>query len=274
MHAESLRSQLEAGLREALPGIVIVDRDLALGARVDADLVALDGDGRLVLVLLLAGWEPLPGTDRVVLATLDALAWARAQRELVARHLGDDRLRSELDPRVVLVAESFAPEVLERLACLGPGAVRLLEVRALRSAGSCSTFLCPVGEVAAGASDDPADFLDGLDEDPRALANLLVSRLERVDEEVECAPDDRGLRFSFHGTPLCHLSAVGGHLRGHLPGGEAPMPFRKEGDLDGFVDAALARYVELVELDAAEDEELAQVELVPHTPRPLIDSAR
>lgn len=281
---------LEAGLREALPGLVVLDRRLALGAptagaagagvagagaagagAAGADLVGVDRGGKLVLALRLADADG--DGDGPVLTALDALAWARRNADLLARHLGDRRLRPQLPPLVVLVADRFDPRAVDRLAPLIPDAVRLLEVRELWSERAATTVLRTVGlpaeARAAGGTADPRSFLDVLDEDLRAVADLVVRRLERIDEDVRCAPDRTGLGWSFRGVPLCWLSEVGGHLEGSVFEEPEPMAFRSPAGIDAFVDAALARYVHLAgddPGDPAAAAELGEVELVPHAP--------
>ena len=134
---------LEVVLGKALPGLTVLDRKLELDGLLNADLVAIDASGRLVLVLLRGPSEAqddLAG-ERTVLGVLDALVWARRHRDLLARHLDGSQFKEDLEPRVVVVAERFGERVAARLSTLDPDHVMLLEMRSLRTEAGASTYL-------------------------------------------------------------------------------------------------------------------------------------
>lgn len=264
---------LEAILRKALPGLTVLDRKLELDGPLNADLVAIDASGRLVLVLLPGASEAqdtLAG-ERTVLGVLDALVWARRHRDLLARHLQGSQLNEDLQPRLVVVAERFSERVASRLSALDPDDVMLLEVRSLRTEAGASTYLVdPAPNAAVAGHPASSTFLETLDEDLRAQAELLLKRLGRMDSGVHVVCTVESLKWIFREHPLCGLTEVGGHLEGSLPDASDPLPLREPGSLEAFVDLAMARFVELTE---SEDAALQQVELIPAEPRPLLSAS-
>jgi len=74
---------LSTGLDEIVPGVEILDRELAFEGGARADLAGVDPSGRLLFVLL-AGED----ADRAALEALDALTVLRTQMELLVRHFG------------------------------------------------------------------------------------------------------------------------------------------------------------------------------------------
>jgi len=265
---------LEVVLGTALPGLTVLDRKLELDGPLNADLVAIDASGRLVLVLMPGPSEAqddLAG-ERTVLGVLDALVWARCHHDLLARHLHGSHLSEDLEPRVVVVAERFGERVAARLSTLDPDGVMLLEVRSLRTAAGASTYLVdPTPNAAALANATSSTFLEGLDEDLRGQAELLLKRLGRIDEGVHMRCTGEALKWTFQELPLCALTVVGGHLEGSLPDAADPLPFGEAGSLEAFVELALARFVELSE--SGDDGDLEQVELIPAEPRPLLSAS-
>lgn len=259
---------LEVVLGKALPGLTVLDRKLELDGPLNADLVAIDASGRLVLVLLRGPGEAqddLAG-ERTVLGVLDALVWARRHRGLLARHLDGSQFKEDLEPRVVVVAERFGERVAARLSALDPDGVMLLEVRSLRTATGASTYLVdPASNAARVGLSASSTFLEGLDENLRGQAELLLKRLGRIDPGVHVGRTAQGLRWTFREHPLCALTEVDGHLEGSLPDSSDPLAVREPGSLEAFVDLALARFVELSE--SGDEGALAQIELIPATPR-------
>ncbi len=270
---ETAGIDLEVVLGKALPGLSILDRKLELDGPLNADLVAIDGAGRLVLVLLPGPSEPRDevADERTVLGVLDALVWARRHRDLLARHLDGSQLNEDLEPRVVVVAERFSERVAARLSTLDPDDVLLLEVRSLRTEAGASTYLVdPTPNVVAAGHVAPSTFLESLDEDLRAQAELLLKRLGRMDTDVHVRCTGEGLQWVFREHPLCALTEVGGHLEGSLPDACDPLPLRASGSLEAFIDLAMARFVELSE---SADASLEQVELIPAEPRPSLSAS-
>ena len=265
---------LEGVLGQALPGLTVLDRKLELDGALNADLVAIDASGRLVLVLLRGPREALDDQagERTVLGVLDALVWARRHRDLLARHLNGSQWNEDLEPRVVVVAERFGERVAARLSTLDPDGVLLLEVRSLRTEAGASTYLVdPTPHAARAGHAASKTFLEGLDEDLRGQAELLLKRLGRIDPGVHLHCTALGLRWTFREHPLCALTQVGGHLEGSLSDASDPLPLHEPGSLEAFVDLALRRFVELS--GSLDDGVLEQVDLIPVTPRPLLSAS-
>jgi len=240
---ERLREGLSSALAEALPDLEPVDRQLELGEGLEAELVAVDAAGRLVLVLLVPGEG-----DAAPLAALDALAFARANRALLAAHLGAASLRPDLAPRVVLVAEGFSPQLVARLEGLQPDSVRCFDRRVLASSRGRRVYLVPVSPARAGEpspiSSDPGIFLAALDATRRPLGELLVRRIARIDEQLACTALARSASWRLGNELLGSLAQVEDSLEGHAPP-HAPRRIESEADAEGFLEQVLGRYLEL-----------------------------
>lgn len=240
---ERLREGLSRALAEALPELDPIDRELELGEGHQAELVAADPGGRLVLVLLVPGEG-----DEAPLAALDALAFGRANGALLAAHLGAASLRPELAPRVVLVAEGFAPTVLARLEGLQIDSVRCFERRVLASARGKRVYLVPISAPRTGGpapiSADPGVFLAALDSASRPLGELVSRRIGRIDEQLACTALARSASWRLGEDVLASLAQVEGALEGQAPP-HAPQRIESAADAEQFLEQVLGRYLEL-----------------------------
>lgn len=251
-------------LSEALPDLVVLDLDLRLDAQRVAPLVAVDGRGRLALVLL-----PEPGGDGsadLELEVLDALAFARRHLVQLAHHLAPSRLRADLEPQVVVIATDPAPRTVERLAPLLGRAVRLFEVRELETRGARGTYLVGVDApplAALAPRSTPEAFVAGLEASRGELARLALRRLARIDAEIECSATEDGLEWRYRGALLAALGDTRTRLEAAVPGHAEGHPVTAAGDVETLLDDALARYVELLGGAGDDGEELEQVEIVP-----------
>jgi hypothetical protein len=235
---------LEA-LQEALPGLELLDSDLDLGAGPRADLVGVDGDGRATAVLLVDGGDP-----DVALRALDALAWLARHRAQLAEHLGSPRLDPALDPLVVLVAERYEERALERLAGLARDSVRCFERSTVASARAERTFLTPArfpfGDAAPADPTGIRSLLRALSPESAALASGLLRRLERIDDDIECAPDGQGQSWALEGERLCALHADQGALQGSV-GRRAASALRSEREIDRFLEEVVGYFAHLLQ---------------------------
>ena len=238
---ETPERDLAAGLAAALPGFTVLDRDLVLEGARRAALVATDAERRLVLVLDGLALDE----DQACLAALDTLAWARAQRELVARHLGGGTLDPAGEPLVVIVARALSPVLLGRLAPLFPRSLLVVERRELESARAKSAFYVPLLPPQAVERRAPTGFLERLDEGLQRRADLLLRRLRRVDEALSCSGSEVGLRWSYRGAELCEVLEDARGLVGRVSGREEAVLLARDDSLESFLDLALARYLEL-----------------------------
>jgi len=262
---------LESGLAEALPGLRIVDRELSLGESFIADLVGIDATGRLTLVLV----SSEDGVE-LVLATLDALAYAREHFELIAKHLGQRELRSDLEARVVLIAESFSPQVVSRLSPLLGAQLMMFERRALTSTNSSAAYLVSVDQPgvrgARLATSDSEDFLRELPQELRETADLVITRLQRIDGDLVFAPTPEGLQWRTDTDVLCTLRTPGNQLEATINPDGSTHTIQSGSEIDRFLEEALSRYVEMGE-DGHEEPELADVTVTPHVRQSVLTAA-
>lgn len=244
---------LEQALEASFPDLVIVDGELELTEGVTVDVVGLDSSGHALFVCVVDG-----AGDATVLRALDLVRGLREHQDALYRHLDHPTLRVELPPLAVLVADAFESEVLARLACLGPGALWCLERRTIRSRASASTHLVPVlpqdGAVVHNPG-DPTEFCRHLAPEHRDLGLTLVARLTRIDDHLEYAGVDRGVRWSLAGEAVCRVCARDGRLEGSVAPHTALMSIDSSERLEGFVEEALGRALELLDSEDAGDGE-------------------
>lgn len=239
------RADVVRGLGELYAGFEVVDRELDLGEGRRVDWVGVDSTGRLVLVLLVRedGVEP-------VIAALDALAFVQRNRGVLAGHLQNQRLRPDVSPVVALVAESFSDRLLGRLSGLDAEAVRLFELRTVTSARGEHVYLAPIEARAAReavtAPRGAEVFLSRLDVERRALAELVLKRIGRIDDLVGYTASEKTVTWRWQGELLCSLSSVDDQLDARIEPGGGSQPLTSSADLEAFVDLALGRYVALL----------------------------
>lgn len=124
---------------------VIADQMLGLDSRID--LVARDGAGRVVLVLLAGAGDDL-------LRLGDALAqrsWATPRVRDWARLAPGLGLRAELGVRTLLCAPAFDPRTLAAALSLGPELIELSLYRSVATPAGTSVILEPATGDAAGS---------------------------------------------------------------------------------------------------------------------------
>ncbi len=242
LHDPDRFERLQRELDRIVGGLEVLDRSLELDDGQKAELVATDAEGRLVLVLGSTGEGSEP-----VLACLDALAFARANGALLARHVRADGVRAGADARVFLVAEKLERRVVDRLAPLLGGPVELFELRTLRSAGGARTYLARVQAPAteSSAAVGAAAFLDSVPEAARALARVCLERMRRVDPALVEMADARRVLWSADGRELARLELEGMLLVGASPAG-LRVELTDALGVDVLVEEALAGFAELL----------------------------
>jgi hypothetical protein len=219
---EALLGILETDLQRLVPGVGVVDRGLVLtrahvrgqvrgseGRR--ADLVLLDESGRALIVLVVDGRG-----DDTVLAAIDALAFARASGDALARPTRPLAPR-EISTRVALVAETFSVRALEGLS--------ILPERGPNPAVSRESFLATIPE-----------FL-------RATADQLLRRLARIDAEIEFTFAEGAVEIRCGERELCVLDVHDGSLRGEIPALDRSLPIRGMDDADLLLDEVLKEHL-------------------------------
>jgi hypothetical protein len=250
---QGLREGPLEALRAAVPGLELCDRDLDLGEGLRADLIGVDGDGRATAVLHVDGKDA-----SAALRALDALAWLARHREQLALHLDSERLDPALDPLVVLLAERFEERTLERLAGLEREAVRCFEMSTVASRRGERTFLTPARfPFGSAAPADPTGIrglLRALSPESSALAAGLLRRLERLDDDIERAPEGQGQAWSLDGKRLCALHADQGALQGSV-GRRAGAALRSEREVDQFLEEVVGYFGRLLSSPESADAE-------------------
>ena len=192
------KDTLKASMLEVFPGVVLHDRDLELcnadGATASrsprAAFVGLDAEQRLVLVLHARD----PDGESPALLCLDALAFASENASALAQHLGRPDLRSDAPARIILVVSHLNPRLARRLCALH-AEIEVCELRTLRTASSSARYLVPVAlsstQRIAACAPDAQSFAASLPQEQRELAERLLSRMSRVDEEIVARFVDR-----------------------------------------------------------------------------------
>jgi hypothetical protein len=253
---------VERELATAFPQARVVDRELEIAEGRSIDLVAVDAHGRVLLVSLVQ-----EGGDASLLLALDALAFVRRNRDVLAHHLDHPPLRSEGPPLAVLVAERFSDALLARLEGLDPDRLRCLEIRTVASQSRTGTYLVPV--LPAGergqpvATRDPVDFLDQVPPERRDVAELLLRRLVRVDERLDPTVVDHSLTLRLDGELLCTLTLVSGEIGARVAGRDHTHTIAAPADIDPFVEEVLGRAHELIRTG---DDPMVDVALDPTVP--------
>lgn len=236
-------SAVDPRLLESLVGLDLIDGDLSIDGERVADWVGVDPHGRVVLVLHVGDDDAA-----AALATLDALAFARANGELLAEHLGSSRVRPGRPPRVVLVGDRIAERLLERLDPLLGKYVDAYHIRHVESASGARSYLVPSVTRAAGDEPGPAitadAFASSLPSSQQEMARTLLARMSRLDDELEAMATSEGVTWRFRDDPLARLESVGGALQGSVPPRNEPRPLRDGTDVEFFLEEALSRYVD------------------------------
>lgn len=213
----ALERACELGLREHLPGLEIVDRHLELyppdhvdGAARHVDLLAVDASGRVILITFTDG-----SSDETLLVACESVAFARIHADVLARHVGSLRAGADAaarrrPPLSVLVAESFAPRLLDKLALVPARELSLFEVLEVKSGGGASVGFQPVQSSRAGAGASPGvwtpeQFVAVLPAAERAYAESLLRRLPRLDDGLTCVGSEESLLWRSKDRDLCRL---------------------------------------------------------------------
>lgn len=235
---------LEAGLQEILPGLEVLDRDVAFDEGGRADLAAVDGAGRLVLVLLAQDAERTP------LEALDALSFARRHADLLAHHFRRGRVASELEPRVLVVAPAADERLTLRLAPLLGAGLELFGVRTLSSRGGERSYLVPLAPPRADAVEGRAGgeeaFLAALPRDVAPFARQVLARVERLDDELSATIVRDSAVWRFRGEILVRVERAGDRLRASVSPHQERLPLDGEEALETLLETALERLVGLL----------------------------
>jgi hypothetical protein len=246
---ETLRDTIGRTLCDAFPEVEILDRDVELGGGRHADLAALDAHGRLMLVIIAAG-----AGDETLLRTIDALAFARRELGLLASHFQNARLRTDLEPAVVVAASEIAPELRERLGGLDRPALRCFELRKIASASNTRTYLA---EIALGTGSRSSDARGGAghggahDPRPGDLVLDIERRVARIDADIERSQSGGDTEWRLGDAVLCTLSSSNAGLAARVPNVGALRVLESSTAAELFLDDVVLRYLELAQTGAA-----------------------
>jgi len=259
---EPLTALLE-GLDELVPGLELIDRDLELEGGVRADLAAADPAGRLWLVRV-----AVEDVDQAALEALDLCARLTGELELLVRHLGPERLRPGRPPRLVIVSPNCDARLAARLAPLAACGVEVIGLRSVKSANGERAYLVrleasgrPVAsEVGVSA------FLAALPARHEALVNVLIERMQRLDEELSASADASAIVWRLGGEVLARVERSGERLQASVAPRHEPSALDGEPALERFVEQALGRLVRVLGLTRAPE----AVEPGPRAVRPAV----
>ncbi|MFT5292323.1 MAG: hypothetical protein ACI82F_004409 [Planctomycetota bacterium] len=239
----ALLEALGRGLEEALPGIEVLDRALVLDEGVQADLAAVDGSGRL-LVVLLADTD----ADRATLAVLDLVAWVREHSSVLIRHLDCPALRADKSVRTLVVVTESVDSLCRRLVALDGSGVELFGLRTIQSSAGDRVYLSSIGAPGRSplAPEEIGDaFIGALPEDLRELGRHAVDRITRLDDELVALAGDDSIAWRFRGESLVRIERAGDRLRATLGPEHKLWPLRSTEDVEELLEGALSRLVPL-----------------------------
>ncbi|MEE3326057.1 MAG: hypothetical protein VX252_01845 [Myxococcota bacterium] len=192
--AAELQAQVRAEVEHLDPAWRVIAEGI-LGLEDRIDLIAIDGRGRIVVILLgLAGEDDRTGLTRLI-----------AQRAWVAERLGDwAQLAPELEldadapVRGVLMASEFSAQTRASLKELGDLSLELIRYTSLRSRGRPQIVLSPLE-----ASTSPVFNQEAQDPSlgrPKPSGSVFRSGLSEEDLGL-ASPDARGLEESDDSPP-------------------------------------------------------------------------
>lgn len=264
---------LEASLATSIDGLAILDRELTFAGAGRVDFAGIDGDGRLVLVLLLDD-----NLNTASAEALDLAVIAEHHGDLIARHMDVLDRTAGLPVRLALVMESFNPRLRARLAVLRSG-FELFELQSLSSMRGQQTYLVPVesGHVEGAAAMDqpqtleiaPEEFLHSLGAPARDVAEVLLARMQRMDSEFDVYFTEAGGKWSFNGRDFLRIDLRSDRIIGRVLPSGPPLVLEDTIAVESLVEEAFTAYVRLLGLlnDAEE-----VIEVSPPMGEPLLSA--
>ncbi len=234
---------LERSLAEVVAGFALLDTELEFAEGRWIHLLGVDAAGALVLVLSVAGERP-----DVLFDVLDVLNFEQRFGAALRRHLDDRRLVAGRPTRLVLIAEEYDAEVLDRLLPLREAGVEPYELRSLKSKRRKTLFLVRAdGEAPTdGANEGFADLVARQEAGAQGLARRLAARLRRLDPDL--IPSTRGQTalWTVGGLPLVQLDLDGDVPKVRL-GTENARPLTDDEQLEILLDEVVGVYGKLCE---------------------------
>jgi len=254
------RRAIERALAAAPHGIEVLDHGLSVSTtEVRIDLVGVDSQGRLVLVLFVAG------DAEDALFALRVVALVRRHGGQLAEHIGRALEDPGLRARVVLVAGRATRELSELVEPLAAGGVELFETCTVESRRGMRTFLVsPPAMAGAGlarlADTRPEDLGPGALEsaapgrgdapsgsEPSSVVAELGRRIERIDDRIEGERTATALCWRLNGQELCYVALDGEVPLGYLESGDDGCLLGDTAAAEGFLANVLERYLAFAE---------------------------
>jgi hypothetical protein len=253
--APDIVERIELAFPDLVGDFEVLERRLEFDGRTVADFLARS-QGRVLLVNVVDGTG-----DDTTLRALDALAFARTQRDIVAAAFSADgavgTAPEALCLRVVLVATTgFSAVQLGRLERLHDDCLWLLRKRELRTKRGSHTRLEPL-DVSDGlaplrrvdlpewAQGEPhRAFLAQVAPDGLELVLDLLGRIRRIDSALEWRREGGCVIALLDEVDLCRFDWLDGHLELSLGNDELPLPVRDDDAVDLALDAILRVYLE------------------------------
>jgi len=230
---------------ELFPGAEILDRDLAVGRERLVPFVAVDAAGRLVFAVAVESAD-----EAAASLVLDASVFIQRCASVLARHFDSPRLRPELPGTVWLIAQRFQPEAIARLRAMDTRRLRVFELVQLESRRGSRTHVSEVQLELDSTPPDPSagerEVFDDLPAEGRALGDVILQRLARVDDELESNRRGAALEWRFHDEFVCGVSVGEGTFEGHVSDGVDPTPIVSREGLEHFLERAVSRYLTLL----------------------------
>jgi hypothetical protein len=259
-----LPQELTSCLQNAVPDARLVDEGLQAGP-FDADYLLVDGDGRLLLVLV----EQESGAP-VALRTLDLLAALPHLAQWLPRLLDDAALDWEQAPEVVVVGTGGDPALEERLEVM-IGDLRLFMLCEAVTRKASGAWLSEVFLNRGVSQECGPPVAAGLDSTSEERLAFLTDRLTRIDDEVQVEERGGQIRWRVRGALLARARSDQGRLVGWA-GSSSEIDLSSTAGVEEFLESCVGRVVDLLEEHSGDEPALQQFEIVPRDPGMTLSS--
>lgn len=250
--------ELASCLQDAFPDARLVDEGLQAGP-FDADYLLVDGDGRLILVLV-----EDPRVAPIALRALDLLAALPHMGRWLPRLLDDPALDLQQKPEIVVLATGADATLDERLAVMD-GDLRLFMICEARTLKSSGVWLAEIPLQGSPVSEQGPSAVADLDSADSERLAFLTERLTRIDDEVEVEERGGQIRWRVRGSLLARARTDRGNLVGWA-GASAEIDLSTDAGVEEFLESCVERVVNLLEEHSGDEPALEQFEIVPRDP--------
>lgn len=250
--------ELASCLQDAFPDARLVDEGLQAGP-FDADYLLVDGDGRLILVLV----ENSDGAQ-IALRSLDLISALPQLSHWLPRLLDDPVLDLHQAPEIVVVSTGGDAALCERLAAMN-GDLRLFVLCEARTRKASGAWLAEVALGPAGKSELGLAATADLDTASEERLAFLTKRLMRIDDEVQVEERGGQIRWRVRGALLARARSDQGQLVGWA-GNSNEIDLSSDAGVELFLESCVERVVNLLEEHSGDEPALKQFEIVPRDP--------